>query len=291
MDTRRVVPKLEFYITNVCNLTCQGCNRFNDLPFRGHHRWNDYKSIIAQWADKIKVEQVVIMGGEPLLNPDINDWIRGLKAAWSVDPQIMSNGTHLDKVPGLYETMLETQAWIGVSIHDGPDREKTYQIIRDFFPDGCQEDSENIHGGERVFRDKNWIKVETWNYTHFKPNALKFTDQGRLTLHNNPPEKAFQICAFQHHKNYHFIRGRIYRCGPVALFPELDDQFNLDLSDEDKALIRSYRSLSIDEYDERSDDFFEHIDDMIPQCKFCSADDQYHELVFHDHKKKRVNIV
>ena len=33
----------EFYITNVCNLSCNGCNRFNNYKFRGFQRWEDSK--------------------------------------------------------------------------------------------------------------------------------------------------------------------------------------------------------------------------------------------------------
>lgn len=34
---------MEFYITNVCNLTCTGCNRFNNYKFKGFQRWTEDK--------------------------------------------------------------------------------------------------------------------------------------------------------------------------------------------------------------------------------------------------------
>jgi organic radical activating enzyme len=290
VDTRRVIPKLEFYITNVCNLSCEGCNRFNDIHFKGHQLWKDYDDIIRRWAEKIKIEHIVIMGGEPFLNPSISDWISGLSKYFNTNVQVMSNGTYITRVPGLYDLLRTTKSWIGISIHEESLRETIYQNIRNFFPANVQENTvDPIAGGERSFYDGK-VRIETWNYTHFTKNALKSTEEGRYTLHDNPPEAAFQICAFQQHKNYHFIRGKIYRCGPVALFPELDNQFDLDLSLEDKALIRAYRPLSIDEYDSRAEDFFAHIDDMIPQCKFCSADDTYHELKFVAQKRKKIDI-
>jgi hypothetical protein len=279
VNTRRVVPKLEFYITNVCNFSCQGCNRFNDINFRGWQDWNDYADVIHRWAQRIDIKQIVIMGGEPLLNPTIKQWVLGLSQAFGTHTQIMSNGSYINRVPGLYDVLRTTGSWIGVSIHEESMRDQIYQGIRDFFPGEFEERiAQTKAGGERSFSDDNFVRVETWNYTHFTPNALRVTDQGRFTLHDNPPEKAFESCAFQHHKNYHFIRGKIYRCGPVALFPELDDQFDLDLSVEDKALLRSYQPLSIDDYDQKANNFFEHIDDMIPQCKFCPTNAPYHAL-------------
>ena len=41
---------MEFYITNVCNLTCTGCNRFNNYKFKGFQRWADYKEEYTQWS-------------------------------------------------------------------------------------------------------------------------------------------------------------------------------------------------------------------------------------------------
>ena len=291
MDTRRVIPKLEFYITNVCNLSCQGCNRFNDLHFKGHQLWKDYAEIINRWAEKIRIDQIVVMGGEPLLNPSIKEWIQGLYWAFGSNIQIMSNGTYIDRVPGLYSVVKENWTWLGVSIHENQSRELIHEKIRKFLGDGVFEIEKNTKaGGVHRFVSKDHVEVETWNYTHFTKNAMKINDRGRYTLHDNPPENAFRVCAFQQHKNYHFIRGKIYRCGPVALFPELDDQLDLDLSVEDKKLIRAYLPLGIDEYDSRSDEFFDHIDDMIPQCKFCSADDTYHELKFVSRKRKKIDV-
>ena len=51
--------------------------------------------------------------------------------------------------------------------------------------------------------------------------------------------------------------------------PEFDQQHVLDISAEDRVLLNSYHPLAIDEFDQRGADFISHIDDVIPQCKFC----------------------
>ena len=70
-----VIKKAEFYITNVCNLTCSNCNRFNNYNFRGWQRWSDYANEYSIWANKVRLQRITILGGEPLLNPTILDWI------------------------------------------------------------------------------------------------------------------------------------------------------------------------------------------------------------------------
>jgi hypothetical protein len=289
---RLVIPKLEFYITNVCNLTCKGCNRFNDLNFRGWQHWNDYADIIKRWSQYIDVKKIVVMGGEPLLNPSVKDWIRGLYSAWNYTVQVLTNGTTIDKVPGLYDAMFmgkQNIGWIGVSLHDRTQRQEIYSKIRKFFGKDVIEidDPEKTKcGGCKSFVDPDCetFFVEVWDQYQFVPNALRRTPQGTLTLHQSDPTQAFNACGFARHKNYHFIRGKIYRCGPVALFPELDDQFGLDLDESDKRLLRDYKPLSVDEFHQRGQDFFDHIDDQLAQCKFCPTDINRHELVFQKNK-------
>ena len=122
MTEKYRLDKLEFYITNVCNLTCSNCNRYNNFHFRGWAAWDDYADNLRQWAQHVHVQHPVILGGEPLLNRDIVKWVHGLRELWpsSYGVQIQSNGTRINQVPGLYEAMANGQGnWIGVSIQIG----------------------------------------------------------------------------------------------------------------------------------------------------------------------------
>jgi molybdenum cofactor biosynthesis enzyme MoaA len=80
--------RIEFYITNVCNLDCQDCNRFNDYNFTGWQSWADYAEDYRTWSERIDIKHLVLLGGEPLLNPTILDWISGLSKLWSSPLQI-----------------------------------------------------------------------------------------------------------------------------------------------------------------------------------------------------------
>ena len=114
MTQRITIDKLEFYITNVCNLTCSGCNRYNNYKFAGWENWEDYEKIFERWAEKIDIIKPVILGGEPLLNPTINKWVEGISRIWPnhYSPQIQSNGTRIDLVDGLYESCRKANTWL-----------------------------------------------------------------------------------------------------------------------------------------------------------------------------------
>lgn len=284
-----ILDRLEFYITNVCNLTCSECNRYNNYHFRGWSAWEDHADNLAQWARRIKIRHPVILGGEPLLNRDIVKWVRGLRRLWpySEGIQIQSNGTRIDLVPGLYEALTaKKRNWIGVSIHDVNDQQEIFDKIRNFLkPPIIETADHDPAGSDFQFRDVNDLAVHVWISNKFVNSNVIQTGNGRFTLYNSDPVKAHDNCNFRKFKNYHWINGSIYKCGPVGLMPQFDDQYNFDISLDDKKLLREYRGLDVDEFDHRGQNFFDEIDRVIPQCKFCPEDYVYKPITFSDRKK------
>jgi organic radical activating enzyme len=91
----KLSPILEVYITNVCNLSCRGCNRYNNYNFKGHQLWDDYADDFELWATKIDADLISIIGGEPTLNPDLEKWCINLRRLWpNTEIMIASNGTY-----------------------------------------------------------------------------------------------------------------------------------------------------------------------------------------------------
>jgi hypothetical protein len=282
------IPKIEFYINHTCNLTCNNCNRFNNYNFVGWQNFNDYKSELEQWAELVDVEQLVIMGGEPLLNPSLLDWVDGLNDLWNKDLQILSNGTHLSKTLKLYQRLQRGGNWLGISWHNRNHKDLLLEQINAFLkpPITCSVDMTlELKTGDQIeFFDANGVKIIVWVQDSFGPAAIK-TENGKLTLHNNDPEEVHPTCGFVQNKCYHMIEAKLYKCGPVALFPEFDKQHPLNISDEDRQLINSYRPLCVDEFPERGEEFLKHIGDVIPQCKFCPVGWQSEPELIYPHVK------
>jgi organic radical activating enzyme len=250
------LDKLEFYITNVCNLTCSNCNRYNNYHFKGWAAWDDYAQELEQFSQRVHVQKPVILGGEPLLNPDIVKWVQGLQRLWpdSYPSQIQSNGTRIDRVPGLYDAIRSISgSWIGVSIHRPKDQDELFARIRNFLQGTITYSDvfDPAVGSAYQFRDNNGVKVHVWNNDMFGTNNIIEQPNGQFGLYNSNPTVAHENCSFRQWKNYHWIRGKIYKCGPVALMPEFDQQHKFDLSDSDRETLNSYRALGMDELDGR----------------------------------------
>ncbi len=262
--------KIEFYITNVCNLNCDNCNRFNNYKFSGWQAWDDYKDIYANWSQAIDLTTITLLGGEPLLNPTLINWIKGLRELWpTTGLELLTNGYRLNKVKDLYDTLLTYNWFISVSVHNINEEQFILNEVDKFLQHPISKEFHNP-GNTNNYRliDKNLVKVHVMKEDEFAEAAIQVVDN-KFTLHNNDPIKAHNICAMAQNQSYHFIKGKLYKCGPAALFPEFVEQFNLDLTTDDRALINSYRPLTVGNFEEYQAEFFANLDNPIAQCKFC----------------------
>lgn len=262
---------VEFYITNNCNLTCSGCNRFNDRNFTGYQKWQDYASDYQQWASQLDIGYMSIMGGEPLMNPTFYQWLDGIMQLWPGRRVIIPiNGTLLHKHQRLYPVLQHnSNVMLDVSLHNKQQKAAIVQQIHDFLVGPCTHEFDNTRYLEKLtITDANGVRVVVRHSWWFHQGALTTdTVTGRPTLHTSDPERAHAICHSQ--TCHHFDRGRLYKCGPSALFPELDRQFGLELTDRQRQLMLSVRSLAADDAPQVKQQFLSGIKDSIPQCEFC----------------------
>ena len=225
------------------------------------------------------------MGGEPLLNPTVNEWIVGLTDIFKCGVQVLTNGTRLNNTPGLYEALAQTRSrgspvtgHIQISLHNVNHFDELQQNIKSFLSTPTEEYGTAIgvslpndpwNGMYYSVRDVNDVLVNVHLANDFHTASIQPTPDGRFTLHNSDPIVAHGKCGFAMYKCYHFIQGKLYKCGPVALMPEFDKQFNLDISDEDRQLLNSYKPLKIKQWPDRAFKWLAQLDDPIAQCKFC----------------------
>ena len=112
----------------------------------------------------------------------------------------------------------------------------------------------------------NQVKIKVGYNWWFHQGSLIQEESG-FRLHDSDPVKAHNNC---HMKTcHHFIRGKLYKCGVVALLPEFGEQYSLLLSDDERTLMTNYQPLSLDDDDETKINFVKMLPNPILQCKFC----------------------
>jgi hypothetical protein len=171
---------------------------------------------------------------------------------------------------------------LGVSWHNPATVDEFDQEVRKFLQGPVikveRDHPENKFRAPIMWMDSNRVKIPLWTQYDFYESAIKPTEIGTLTLHDSDPIVAHENCGFVKSKNYHFIKGKLYKCGPVALFPEFDQQHQLDILDQDRELINSYQPLTVEECAKHGNNYFTKLDEPLAQCKFCPETKHTHKL-------------
>jgi organic radical activating enzyme len=125
-----------------------------------------------------------------------------------------------------------------------------------------------VYGVE--YLDKNNISIRLNLADSFNNSTVIFNNQTQeLALNRSDPEKAFSVCYFK--KCHHFIKGKLYKCGPVGILPEFINQFDVNITADEAELIKSYKPAEISWQPDMIKDFVDELNSYkpIPQCTFC----------------------
>lgn len=237
-------PVLEIYITNVCNLTCRGCNRFNNYNFKGHHRWEDSADALEVWSKRISAPKITIIGGEPTLHPELETWAMNVRRLWpEADILIQTNGTYFRQ----HFTTFWKKYKVGfvISLHD----KETASEIADTW----------ISHGMTTFNIDAFI---------FRQAAV-IENNGKFTLHESKAADAFISCDMKH--DHTLVGGKLYKCPSMSTLPAFINQFDVQLTDYQRSLLDAYQPLSSDCSEDALLNFVNTIDKPIRQCEFCPS--------------------
>jgi hypothetical protein len=279
----------EIYITNVCNYSCVHCQSFNNFAFKGHQRWIDYKDEYKKLSEKLDIDIIQIIGGEPTLNPDFEKWVDGISNLWpKTKLQISTNGSRLDKcTKKIYDILSKHKGTLWITCQDI----KLYDSFLDFIPQFLYRiifDTKDppVRKISRKFIDSNGVEVILdWTQT-FSSSAVNLVNNTLTMAYDSDPEEAHEICGF---KSCHQInKGKLYKCPLVSVLPDFLEQF--DVQGLDKKTAHSYRPMS---HKDNVAEFVKNIDNAIPQCKFCPSNyKERHHFVGTDKKisgRKKIN--
>lgn len=253
---------IELYITNECNLTCSNCNRFNNYDFRGHYAWEDSQEAIKAWAQRITAPMITIIGGEPTLHPELEQWVRGAARAWPDRPVVIqTNGLKPLRSESWWQRVTRDHVNVGVSVAIHSDRARSHLIA-------------------------NWGTTDSrslFDATKFADCTIQRDGSG-FRVHDSDPGSAWRACGMRY--SHTILSGRLYRCPMVAVLPQFQKQYQVYLSDQQQSLLHSYKALEHDCDQSDLQDFVHQRDQHMPQCRLCPA--QYREsVVSFDGRRKK----
>lgn len=141
---------LEFHLADHCNLKCRGCTHFSNLVngevFADFTQYQKDIVRLAELFDNIK--EIHLMGGEPLLNKDVEKFIRVSREAFPYSEiALVTNGLLLTTMKGsFFDAIRETDTMISISDYTCLDEEKILSYLADHGIRKCE-----LRNGKQFF--------------------------------------------------------------------------------------------------------------------------------------------
>ena len=273
MNRLSILPFLEILVIRTCNLSCQGCTTFSDLKYSGYTTWDQGKDWLEPWTKRLEIQAVGVMGGEPLINPQIADWLIGLRQILPMAQiRFVTNGLLLERNWHIIELLQDLgNTVLKISQHVNDDRINS--IVEKIFSTWDWEPVEE-------FGIKRWARERNLRFQIAKPVQFLKTFQGEyynMQPHNNSPVKAFDFCVQQ--RCPLLYNGRIYKCGTVALTPELLQRYNYPNFD----LWKPYIDIGLDNNcpEQDLDKFINNFGKSHQLCRQCPTNQDHLSHVDH----------
>jgi len=246
------VPKVEMHIAHMCNLRCAGCSHYADYGFNEIVPLAEGGSWLSNWGARIEPLHFTLLGGEPLLNPQLLDYLRLASRLWArTQIRLVTNGLLLPRWgERLWPVLTETRAILTVSIHS---REERYwhQMV----PILEEARHQSIYHGF-ILDERN--SIDQWYYLYHGqgPNMMPFNEGN--------PEMSWKVC-----RNKHCVtlqNNALWKCPPIAHLPRVAAKFRLDANPAWRVPL-SYQPMSLDASDDDIRAFFAQRSEPI--CGMC----------------------
>jgi len=257
------LPFVETMITQVCNLSCLGCTNYSDLKHSGYVPWNHGKQQIQQWLTRLDIPDFGIIGGEPLVNPEWREWIRGIRELMpSSQIRFTTNGLLLDRADDLLDVCREVgNIVLKITVHVQNSMleqniQKIFQAV-DWQPVkefGLERYSSHNRVRLQINRPSKFVKSYQGAYSNMRP-------------WHSDPASAFEICV---QKNCPLLyQGRLFKCSTVALLPQVLDTMGNPNFDEWQPFLVS--GLSVTDSDEILKEFVTNFAKPNRICAQCPS--------------------
>lgn len=229
----------EVNITDHCNLNCIGCEHFSPLSKEKYININDYEHDCSRLGELLngEVKNIHLMGGEPLLHPDMNKILEITRKYFVKGViQIITNGVLLmNQNKTFWETCLKNN--IEVLITEYPINLKYKEI-------------------EKKAKSNN-VRLKYYFSGEKTLQKRPFDLQGKQNIEEN-----IKIC---HMANIcvQLRNGKLFTCVPIAYVSIFNEYFNKNLEVTENDFIDIYKVKNKDE-------IFNFLNKPVPFCRYCN---------------------
>lgn len=237
---------LEINIVYGCNLKCEYCTHLGKY-LQGVVSVEEIIAWYVAWHQKIKPRLFTVLGGEPLLHPDLADILYATKAYWNESEiQLITNGLLLPRISeNVWDSLRETGILVQISQHFvSQDYLRKYEKMVRLL--------EEHHVLYRMRPSHTW-----WM------KSYQLDESEQILPYASNPEIAWNNC-FVKHRCMTLMNGMIYKCPQIACFTHA---YKTGLLSEDWRFLLEYVPLSPSANEEEIIDFLAK--ESVLECRLC----------------------
>jgi hypothetical protein len=244
--------------------------------------WTKAQAWIEPWSRRIDPEKIILLGGEPLLHPELREWLLGIQQHFPESKRILyTNGLALARKPDLYSWLIEAGTDVTISIHS-----ETPAILEQI-KDGAQ---------DCLFSKSQWTCIENIQASDGTSEHMLFesldkiqlrlkwmtrmSGKGRWTkkyqgvldtmrpFQNNDPNASYESCSNQIWSI--LVAGRLFKCASAGLLKSTLESLKLTEIPEWQEYLQ-YEGLGMDCSQQELESFVRNVGMPHPMCRMCPA--------------------
>lgn len=227
------LERFQIHLTDHCNLNCDACDNFSNIADKRFLSVGSFTKDMTRVREIYDlVEEIILMGGEPLLNKHVNTFISVTRELFPETKIILwTNGLLIPKqTQEFFDTCKNNDVHIYVSVYTG-----TKEIIHDTVIPILK---------EKEVTYKEWDTK--WTRTL---NEKKLFD----------PQESYDNCMVTKCKTLH--KGRFYLCSITTFVHILNSKYGTTFTEDD----------GIDIYKNTPEEINKYIHSPSKTCKHCSV--------------------
>lgn len=202
------IPRLEYHVTNSCNLSCEGCSHYTNI-LKGHTKDpEDLDVNLGAWSKILEIPEFNLLGGEPFINKKLLSFCEvARKHLEDCNIVIYTNGLLLEKIPDVdfYGSVL---AKYNIQI------QLTYHSLNSEYRQSIQKNIDILKSWTKNYKIKITYKDGVTSWT----KRYKNNEDGTISpFDHKDPDKSWEICTCKYCPM--LIEDKIYKCAPIAYLP------------------------------------------------------------------------
>tara|TARA_R110002020_G_scaffold334874_2_gene550114 strand:- start:281 stop:1156 length:876 start_codon:yes stop_codon:yes gene_type:complete len=206
---------VDLHLTNMCNLSCVGCDHYSNYKIDGYLSLEDCESYLKSWGDKfnkLKLE-LRLLGGEPTLNKNL---VEIIEITRSYIPNnnivLITNGFYIDRHDDIKNVLIDNKIVLKLSYHSH-DKEYVDKItpIREMLLDWSSDG----------------LNYRSFDYTNYWNKLYRGHGNNMRPYEDNNPRKSWESCGqtwFDGIQCLQLYNNKLWKCPPITYLSDVLDK-------------------------------------------------------------------